>query len=932
MGISTLDSEISAFDVAIAKLSGTEKVAKEAEKATKIISKKNKNGIERDQTKRKRYKSSQKKTKERAIALEYTKTKKDSAKAKAWADVKAKIEIAKTDGTDSAINTYTTDITALDTEIAGMPTGTDAEKALKATKVALKDTKVEEKKIKQKERIEGQRTAAKDAFKSGLGVDAIDDEELEEMLKETSKMEMSKNLDACYDIAMTKDASAMKGYLSNCRKEAMKTAKDARMPKKGSIEEVLETGIAGDIAEIAALDTIITGMPTSTDEEKAAKATKVAAKEAKVTAKESKETERDVSFKKMMNEVAQETASVTMAAAMRAKPDMTQREKLDAVKTAMKESLGKPDKCDSAGVCVSQVTETDAELFLGEAAIDEVDSVMSSCVESGDKTTEDANGKSTYNAVAAMDACAIKAKNAFKAFRGGEEAALDTEINGVESDINTYTTDITALENTISTMPTSTEEEKTLKATKVAEKDAKVTAKASKEKEKVTKQEKKKLKTREIEYTFTKSKQDAGRKNALAKVKAKMEDAKSKNIDMNTVAFKNEKRAMAKDAFKASMAVDTIEDVEMEKLLIETSKKEASDQLDAAYEIAQSATTDADIRTAFPGAGAKIEAYKTALDDANTKLDTDIAAAQAAGKADEVTKFQTEKNANLAKKTTVPPAELKKIKWRCAKDTAKAAAKDARTSKDGSTAETFEDSEFAAMMNDVAGDKAVATMAAAMRAKPDMTNREKYDAVKIEMKKSLASDEPIDDSTVKHFLKKGAIKKAREVAKLSATTTTTAADKRKSVQAAMKESLGKPDKLDANGVLVSYVTEADAEMFVTEASIQEVGSILSACVESGETDEAACGVKATQAIKDTLPGAGALGPKALEMKLDAFRKSAARKEISALKEGCGTENTDDAACKKTLKDKMIVLLGEDAIEDTAIEEMVLEGSEDMAQS
>merc|ERR1711865_468047 len=320
------------------------------------------------------------------------------------------------------------------------------------------------------------------------------------------------------------------------------------------------------------------------------------------------------------------------------------------------------------------------------------------------------------------------------------------------------------------------------------------------------------------------------------------------------------------------------------------------------------------------------------LDDANTKLDTDIAAAQAAGKADEVTKFQTEKDANLAKKTTVPPAELKKIKWRCAKDTAKAAAKDARMSKDGSTAETFEDSEFAAMMNDVAGDKAVATMAAAMRAKPDMTDRGKYDAVKIEMKKSLASDEPIDDSTVKHFLKKGAIKKAREVAKIKISATTTAADKRKSVQAAMKESLGKPDKLDANGVLVSYVTEADAEMFVTEASIQEVGSILSACVESGETDEAACGVKATQAIKDTLPGAGALGPKALEMKLDAFRKSAARKEISALKEGCGTENTDDAACKKTLKDKMIVLLGKDAIEDKAIEETVLEGSEDMAQS
>merc|ERR1711865_283626 len=626
----------------------------------------------------------------------------------------------------------------------------------------------------------------------------------------------------------------------------------------------------------------------------------------------------------------------------------TKKETRDSVQAAMKESLGKPDKL-VGGVYVSQVTETDAELFLEEAAIDEVDSVMSSCVESGDKL---ANG---YDATTALGDCETKAKDAFKAFRGGKEAALGAEI--------------TALDTKIAGM---------------AEGAAKEVEKATK----ATKEQKKKLKAREIEYTYTKSKQDAGRKNALAGVKAKMADAKSKNkdidaeitaldtviagmaegiaknakvaekatkaakkIDMNTPAYKDEKRAMAKKAFKASMAVADILPVEMEKLLKETSKKEASDQLDAAFEIAQSATTDADIRTAFPGAGAKIDAYKTALDTANTKLDTannaldtEIAAMSAGeektAKEAKKTANVAEKAANLVKKENVPAAELKKIKWRCAKDTAKAAAKDARMSKDGSTAETFEDSEFAAMMNDVAGEKAATTMAAAMRAKPDMTDREKLDTVKIEMKKSLASDEPIDDSKVRHFLKKGAVKKAGEVAKIKiggtdrrlAGTTTTAADKRKSVQVAMKESLGKPDKLDANGILVSYVTEAEAEMFVTEASILEVGTILSACVESGETDKAKCGVKATQAIKDTLPGAGALGPKALEMKLDAFRKSAARKEISALKEGCGTENTDDVACKKTLKDKMIVLLGKDAIEDKAIEEMVLEGSEDMAQS
>merc|ERR1711865_312260 len=518
-------------------------------------------------------KEQKKKLKAREIEYTYTKSKQDAGRKNALAGVKAKMEDAKSKNIDTTSATFT----------------------------------------------EETRAMAKRAFKASMAVADIEDTEMEELLKETSKKEASDQLDSCYE-TVQQDSTKGASYLSSCQKEAMATARDARMPKKGSIED-LET-----------------------------------------------EAERDVSFKKMMNEIAQEKASGTMAAAMRAKPDMTEREKLDTVKiemkkslattedisdskikdfikkgavkkvrevaktakgatkketrdsvqAAMKESLGKPDKL-VGGVYVSQVTETDAELFLEEAAIDEVDSVMSSCVESGDKL---ANG---YDATTALGDCETKAKAASKAFRGGEEAALDTEINGVDSAINTYTTDITALENTIATMPTSTEEEKTLKATKVAEKDAKVTAKASKEKEKVTKQEKKKLKTREIEYTYTKSKQDAGRKNALAKVKAKMEDAKSKNIDMNTVAFKNEKRAMAKDAFKASMAVDTIEDVEMEKLLIETSKKEASDQLDAAYEIAQSATTDADIRTAFPGAGAKIEASKTALDDANTKLDTEIA-------------------------------------------------------------------------------------------------------------------------------------------------------------------------------------------------------------------------------------------------------------------------------------------------------------------
>merc|ERR1711865_1344344 len=197
----------------------------------------------------------------------------------------------------------------------------------------------------------------------------------------------------------------------------------------------------------------------------------------------------------------------------------------------------------------------------------QVEEAMDGCM--GDIDTSFAAG--SQDRKDAMKVCDDEAMATFKEARmydGFEEAALDTEIAGVDSDINTYTTDITALENTIAGMPTGTDEEKAAKATKVALKDTKVTAKASKEKEKVTKQEKKKTKERAIALEYTKTKKNSAKKNALAKVKAKMEDAKSKNIDMNTVAFKNEKRAMAKDAFKASMAVDTIEDVEMEKLLI----------------------------------------------------------------------------------------------------------------------------------------------------------------------------------------------------------------------------------------------------------------------------------------------------------------------------------------------------------------------------
>merc|ERR1711865_403586 len=429
-----------------------------------------------------------------------------------------------------------------------------------------------------------------------------------------------------------------------------------------------------------------------------------------IAMKKSLATTEDISDSKVKDFIKKGAIKKAREVAKTAK-GATKKETRDSVQAAMKESLGKPDKL-VGGVYVSQVTETDVELFLEEAAIDEVDSVLSSCVESGDRLAND------YDATTALGACETKAKAAFKAFRGGEEAAIDAEI--------------TALNTAIAS--------------------ASGADKIAKEAEKATKEQKKKLKAREIEYTYTKSKQDAGRKNALAGVKAKMEDTKSKNIDTTSATFTEETRAMAKRAFKASMAVADIEDAEMEELLKETSKKEASDQLDSCYETVQQDSTK--------GASYLSSCQKEAM--------------------------ATARDARMPKKGSIEDLET----------------------------EAERDVSFKKMMNEVAQEKASGTMAAAMRAKPDMTEREKLDTVKSEMKKSLATTEDISDSKIKDFIKKGAVKKVREVAKTAKGATKK--ETRDSVQAAMKESLGKPDKL-VGGVYVSQVTETDAELFLEEA-------------------------------------------------------------------------------------------------------------------
>merc|ERR1712028_19515 len=128
------------------------------------------------------------------------------------------------------------------------------------------------------------------------------------------------------------------------------------------------------------------------------------------------------------------------------------------VKDALKNSLGK------------DVTDVEVEKFIFEGAAVQVEEAMDGCM--GDIDTSFAAG--SQDRKDAMKVCDDEAMTTFKEARmydGFEEAALDTEIAGVDSDINTYTTDITALETAIALMPTGTDAEKASKATKVALKD-----------------------------------------------------------------------------------------------------------------------------------------------------------------------------------------------------------------------------------------------------------------------------------------------------------------------------------------------------------------------------------------------------------------------------------------------------------------------------
>merc|ERR1712028_167941 len=195
-----------------------------------------------------------------------------------------KAEKEAADAADAAIAGLVTNIATLDTEIKALAAGDT-----KTTKEAEKKTKEAEKKTKEAAR---KKTAPEDVDSS---IARHFDEQLLKADTDCDKADSVK----CFE-AVKLEALEEFGIEDG----------EIEVKRMGAADRMASDELAaGDIAiadfdtEIAALDIVIAGMPISTEEEKAAKATKVATKATKAAAKEATalecETEVIAQFEKM---------------------------------------------------------------------------------------------------------------------------------------------------------------------------------------------------------------------------------------------------------------------------------------------------------------------------------------------------------------------------------------------------------------------------------------------------------------------------------------------------------------------------------------------------------------------------------------------------------------------------------------------------------
>merc|ERR1712166_580821 len=195
-----------------------------------------------------------------------------------------KAEKEAADAADAAIANIEKDIANLDKEIKASEAG-----ATKTTKEAEKKNQRQKKKTKEAAR---KKTAPEDVDSS---VARHFDEQLLKADTECDKADSVK----CFE-AVKLEALEEFGIEDGEIEVKKMGAADRMASDELAAGDIL---IADFVTEIAALDTVIAGMPTSTDAEKAAKATKVATKATKAAAKEATalkcETEVIAQFEKM---------------------------------------------------------------------------------------------------------------------------------------------------------------------------------------------------------------------------------------------------------------------------------------------------------------------------------------------------------------------------------------------------------------------------------------------------------------------------------------------------------------------------------------------------------------------------------------------------------------------------------------------------------
>lgn len=186
------------------------------------------------------------------------------------------------------------------------------------------------------------------------------------------KKKASSSLDACYDVAMTVASSMRKAALANCRKEALVESQKARVKIGTQMADNEFAAMSKEIAAEKTFETMEAAMEADKDMSE-----EVKYELCKTALKKSLATDEDITDTQVRNYIKKGGAKKVQQVIQAKKAGQSDTDTRESVMEALKSSMGKPT-----------ITESDAELFLDNAAADEVGEAMEACRESGTANDE----------------------------------------------------------------------------------------------------------------------------------------------------------------------------------------------------------------------------------------------------------------------------------------------------------------------------------------------------------------------------------------------------------------------------------------------------------------------------------------------------------------------------------------------------------------